>query len=214
MSAATSGIVIAGGQSRRLGQDKRKLRLWGEDQPTLLEYTISVLSPLCAEVIVVLNDPENWQHLPARLVTDQMPDTGVLGGLYSGLSSANHPYALVVGVDMPFLNADLLRAMLAIPRDYDALVPRSINPTKTRNRLNAETLHAVYSRQYLDLLHDKLIQGTRSIADFLDAINVTFLESNVVRRYDPDGYAFLNINTPDDLAEILRIIHTSSSDKQ
>lgn len=194
-----SGIILAGGQSRRLGQDKRRLRLWGEDKPSLLEHTVSILSLLCDEVIVVLNDPEDWKHLPAYLVTDDLPDAGVLGGLYTGLNAAKYQHALVIGADMPFLNIDLLKAMLGYPRNFDALVPRSIKPNKARNGLNAETLHAIYSRQRLDLLREKLREGTRSIAEFLSVINVKFLEPAIVTKYDPHGYSFFNINTPDDL---------------
>jgi molybdenum cofactor guanylyltransferase len=206
-SDPVSGLIIAGGYSRRLGQDKRKLRLWGEDKPTLLEHTVSVLSSLCEEVIVVLNDPENWEHLPAQLVTDVFENAGPLGGLYSGLSRALHSYALVVAADMPLLNTRLLQAMLALPRNFDALVPYSMN--KARNTLNAETLHAIYSRRHIGLLYEKLQHGMRSIADYLAIIDVKYLEPMIVGSYDPNGYSFSNINTPDDLAGILAVLSTT-----
>ncbi|MEP7190641.1 MAG: NTP transferase domain-containing protein, partial [Roseiflexaceae bacterium] len=64
----TSAIVLAGGVSRRLGQDKRRLRLWRAAGPTLLEYVVGIVARLCADVLVVLNDPDAWAELPARLV--------------------------------------------------------------------------------------------------------------------------------------------------
>ena len=58
-------IVLAGGVSRRLGQDKRQLRLWGTAGPMLLEYVVGIVARVCADVVVVLNDPDAWNTLPA-----------------------------------------------------------------------------------------------------------------------------------------------------
>ena len=138
--------MLAGGVSRRLGQDKRRLRLWGSAGPTLLEYVVGIVARLCADVVVVLNDPDTWASLPARLVPDVYADGGSLGGIYAGLLAAEHEYALAVACDMPFLNAGLIGAMLARPRDYDVLVPRSLQPGTARNALDVEPLHAIYTR--------------------------------------------------------------------
>lgn len=203
---SVSGIVIAGGQSRRLGQDKRKLRLWGEDGPTLLEHTLGVLTPLCDESLVVLNDAADWQHLPATLVADAYADAGSLGGIYSGLAAATQPYALVVAADMPLLNAALLQHMLARPRTYDALVPRAAEAGKARNALNVEPLHAVYSRACLPALRETLDAGKRRITDFLALVRVETIELEELQRFDQHGHAFLNVNTPEELARVQALL--------
>jgi molybdenum cofactor guanylyltransferase len=82
-----TAIVLAGGRSTRLGQDKRRLQLWGSQGPTLLARTVALAAACCAEVVVVLNDPEAWPDLPARLVLDAYPGVGPLGGLASGLAA-------------------------------------------------------------------------------------------------------------------------------
>lgn len=199
-----SGIVVAGGQSRRLGQDKRRLRLWGTAGPTLLEHTLHILSPLCDDLVVVLNDPQNWPGLPARMVSDLYSDGGTLGGLYTGLVAAVCPYALVVAADMPLLNPPLLRAMLERPRMYDVLIPRSPRTGSTRNDWNVEPLHAIYHRACLPTLHLLLEQGTRRITDFLDQVHVTIMEADEIAAYDPYGSSFRNINTPEELELVLR----------
>ncbi len=94
-----SAVILAGGLSRRLGQDKRRLRLWGEGGPTLLERTVATVGALCADVVVVLNDPEGWPGLGGRHVPDAYPDGGALGGIYSGLAAAEEEHALVVACD-------------------------------------------------------------------------------------------------------------------
>jgi molybdenum cofactor guanylyltransferase len=75
VSAALSGVVIAGGRSRRLGQDKRRLQLWGDDGPTLLEHSVALLERVADDVTVVLNDPEAWPDLRATLVRDAYGDS-------------------------------------------------------------------------------------------------------------------------------------------
>jgi molybdopterin-guanine dinucleotide biosynthesis protein A len=205
-----SAIVLAGGVSRRLGQDKRRLRLWGAAGPTLLERTVGILVRLCADVIVVLNDPEEWRDLPARLVTDIYPDGGSLGGIYSGLVAATHNHALAVASDMPFLNADLIHAMLMRSRDYDVLIPRSLHAGTTRNALDVEPLHAIYGKSCLGPMRMLLESGRRQIAAFFPHVRVAYVEPEETRRYDPSGRSLLNINTPEQLAAAMRWLAQAS----
>jgi len=201
-----SAIVIAGGRSSRLGHDKRRLRLWGANGPMLLEHTVRLVARLCPDVVVVLNDPAAWAGLPARLVPDVYPDGGALGGIYSGLLAARHAHALTVAADMPFLSLELLAAMLARPRDYDVLVPRSPRAGAARNALDAETMHAVYGKSCLGPMRDALESGRRQIAAFFPQVRVAFFELDESRRHDPAGRSFMNVNTPAELAEAARLL--------
>lgn len=201
-----AGVVVAGGRSRRLGRDKRRLRLWGEGGPTLLEHTLQVLAPLCAELIVVLNDAQEWPGLDARLVPDAYEDAGSLGGIYTGLREARHSHALVMAADMPLLSGGLLEAMLARPRTYDALVPRSLDPAIPRNRLSVEPLHAVYSRTCLEPLKAMLDAGERRVADLFDRVRAQVIEPDELHALDPHGRSFMNINADADVAAARRLI--------
>ncbi len=201
-----SAVVLAGGLSRRLGDDKRRLRLWGEAGPTLLEHTLQLVGQLCDDVVVVLNDPGEWPSLPARVVPDAYPDGGALGGIYSGLAAARHQHALTVACDMPFLSPALLGALLARPRDYDVLVPRSLEPGTTRNRLGVESLHAIYGKGCLAAMRDALEGGRRQIAAFFPLVQVAFFEPGETQRYDTAGRSFLNVNTPEQLAEAAALL--------
>lgn len=206
----TSGVILAGGHSLRLGLDKRRLRLWGEDGPTLLEHSVAVLQPICVEVIVVLNDAPEWRHLPARLVGDTHPGAGALGGIYAGLAAATCPAVLVVAADMPLLNACLLRAMRDYPHTGDVLLPRAPYPGKTRNRWQVEPLHARYSHACLGSLQAALQAGTRRIIDALAGLHIVDFPAEQVARCDPAGHSFLNINTPADLEHARRVLRGSA----
>jgi molybdopterin-guanine dinucleotide biosynthesis protein A len=206
-----SAVVLAGGLSRRMGQDKRLLRLWGSEQPTLLEHTVRIVARLCPDVVVVLNDPQEWASLPARLVPDVYPDGGSLGGIYSGLLAATYDYALAVACDMPFLNPELISAMLARPRDYDVLVPRSLNPGAARNALDLEPLHAIYRNTCLGPMRATLESGRRQVAAFFPQMHVAYVEPEEIRRYDPAGRSFLNVNTPEQMATAEGLLDRISS---
>jgi molybdenum cofactor guanylyltransferase len=207
----TTGVVVAGGRSRRLGQDKRRLRLWGEDGPALLERTVALLGGLCDEVVVALADPAEWPELPARCVADTLPGAGVLSGLHAGLRAATRPYALVVAADMPFLSEALLRAMLAHPREFDVL---ALAGPGARNALGIEPLHAVYRADVAGHLGEALARGERGIAAALAGLRVDVLPPEEAARHDPAGRSSWSVNTPEQLAATLAIIEGSQGGLQ
>src|SRR6266536_3081039 len=89
-------------------------------------------------------------------------------------------------------------------RDYDLLVPRSLQPGAARNALDVEPLHAIYAKACLDPMRATLESGRRQIAAFFPAVRVAFVEPDETRRYDPAGRSLLNVNTPEQMAEAER----------
>jgi molybdopterin-guanine dinucleotide biosynthesis protein A len=200
-----SAVVVAGGRSVRLGRDKRRLRLWGPQGPSLLEHTVAVMAAHCNEVIVVLNDPEAWAELQAHLVPDIFPEGGSLGGIYSGLAAATFPYAFTVAADMPLLNSALIDWMICQPRDYDVLVPR-VGGVRARNRLGVEGFHAIYSVACREPMRRQLEDGNPQVIGFFPQVRVRIIEPEVVGELDPPGMAFKNVNTPEELDEVQKLL--------
>lgn len=194
-----SCIILAGGASRRMGEDKRRLRLWGNCGPTLLEHCVALASPLCAECLVVLNDPEGWPALGARLVRDEQPGAGPLAGLASGLEQARYERALLLACDLPLLQPALLQAMLGEPQEYDALVP--VQET-VGDRPQVEPLLAIYRRACLPEIRACLAHGERSMHGLLGLIQTRYYTPAEWKRYDPAGKSFLNLNQPQDTLRV------------
>jgi molybdopterin-guanine dinucleotide biosynthesis protein A len=192
-----SVVVLAGGQSRRLGRDKSLLILDG--QP-LVARTVHRLAAMSDDLIVVANDTTRYESLAlsARLVGDEWPGMGSLVGIYSGLKVARHSHALAVACDMPFLNLELLRYMLPLSKGYDVVIPR----------LGAylEPLHAIYGKVCLPAMARLLKQGRRQIIAFFDQVRVRYVEADEVDRYDPRRLSFVNVNTPKDWEEVQRLL--------
>jgi molybdopterin-guanine dinucleotide biosynthesis protein A len=184
-----SAIVLAGGQSKRLGRDKALLEV--EGQP-LLARTVLRLAALSDDLLIVAGDPGRYKPLalPARLVSDERPGTGSLMGIYSGLHAARHPYALVVACDMPFLNLALLRYMLPLADGYDVVIPRLGGLY--------EPLHAIYSKSCLAHMSRLLEGGRRQIIAFFDQVQVRYVDEGEIDRFDPQHLSFVNVNTLDD----------------
>jgi molybdenum cofactor guanylyltransferase len=193
-----SGIILAGGKSRRLGVDKAMLRLDGG--PTLIAETVARLLPLVDEIVIVADDGERFGRLPARIVPDLYPGAGSLGGIYTGLTAATHEHSLVVACDMPFLSGELMRHLLAEPRNYDVLLPRLESGF-------TEPLHAVYSRACLDPIRTRLEARRYRIIGFLDEVRVRYVDELQLRQLDPDLLSFVNINTPEELTDAVAMLH-------
>ena len=196
-AARTSVVILAGGHSRRLGRDKSLLPVGGEP---LLARTVHRLAPLSDDVIVVTNDAHRYKplDLPVRLVPDDQPGVGSLMGVYSGLRAARHPLALTVGCDMPFLNVPLLHYMLSLAPGYDVVIPRVEGLM--------EPLHAVYRETCLGPMERLLEAGRRQIIAFFGQVRVRHVEEDEVDRFDPQRLSFVNVNTPEDWAEVQALL--------
>jgi molybdopterin-guanine dinucleotide biosynthesis protein A len=184
----TSAVVLAGGRSSRLGQDKAFLRINGQ---FLIERILEKLAQLSDEVIVVANDIEKYEQFEAVVVGDVFPGKGALGGIYSGLRAATKDRSLVVACDMPFLNLSLLQYMQGLAPRYDVVIPRL-------GRLT-EAVHAVYSRNCLPFIEKQLQAGDLRIVSFFPQVRVRYVDDDEMDIFDPKHLSFFNINSQADL---------------
>ncbi len=207
-----SGVVLAGGASRRMGRDKAWVELAGR---TLIERVCDRLSALCQEIIVVTNTPEPYKKLGVRLTGDVFPGKGSLGGIYSGLRAAQFDQVIAVACDMPFLNVALLRYMLALVEGYDVVVPSAPDPSKPEVKKGANPtakdrdlhpLHAVYARGCLRPMAARLEAGDLRMISFYSDVRVRVVEQAEVDRFDPKHVSLFNVNTKEELVLAERLI--------
>lgn len=177
-----------------MGEDKARLVV-SAGQP-VIRSVVEVVGKVCSEVLLVTDRLGRYEdlNLPAREVIDIVPGKGPLGGLHAGLRASESPFALVVGCDMPFLNPRLLWHMAERKRDYEALAPR------VKGRW--QPLHAIYARACLATLEEMLAQGQLSMTALLSRARVKAVSAAAVRRLDPQGRSFLNLNRPEELAQM------------
>ncbi len=193
--AELSAIILAGGQSRRLGTDKAFVEVGGLP---LLERVIARLRQLSDDLHIVTAQPGSCAHLGVQVVRDTWPGMGSLGGIHTGLQVARYSRALVVGCDMPFLSLPLLRSMACLAGEYDVVMPQLDGLL--------EPLHAVYAKACLAPIEEMLRAGNLRIRCFLDCVRVRYLERPEVEALDPQHLSFFNVNTPQDLELARRLV--------
>jgi molybdopterin-guanine dinucleotide biosynthesis protein A len=151
------------------------------------------------EVIVTTNRPKDYAFLGLPLFPDLIPDRGALGGLYTALASATHPAVGVAACDMPFASRALFEFMhgMLVEQAVDVVIPQSAE--------GLEPLHAVYRRATCVPAIEAALQADQwKVIAWFPQVKVYTLNQEQVKRLDPDGLAFWNLNTPEEFADAER----------
>lgn len=191
-----SGIVLAGGRSARMGSDKRIVVVHGLP---LLDRTLRMIEALVDDVVVVTHDEEGAIRR-TRVVRDDIPERGPLGGLLTGLRAITHLRALVLPVDMPLLSRELLAGLIVASDGWDITVPRW--------RGGVEPLVGVYAQTCAAHVEQFLRRASAPARDFvrMTDLQVRFLEEAELSRFGSPGVLFFNVNTPGDAQEAERLL--------
>ena len=184
-------VIQAGGESRRMGQDKALLPFFGKP---LIQRILERIKVLADEVLVTTNQPEDYTFLNLPLFSDLFPGRGALGGLYTALKAAQYPFVAIIACDMPFVSPELIEVehTLLVDEDQDAVIPRLEGGT--------EPFHAVYRRDTcLPAVHAAIQADKWRVNSWFPQVRIRYLSENEIRMVDPRGLAFWNVNTPEEL---------------
>lgn len=198
-----TGVVLAGGQSQRMGESKAALVIGGEP---LLRRVVGRLRLALHDVLVV-GSSDLAALVPGICIIHDLSlhrGQGPLAGLEAALDAIETPYAFVAACDMPFVAPDLVRAMVAQAGAYpsnDALVLRTSQ--------GIEPLHAVYSRACLPAVTRQLDADERSLQRLMAHLRVGEMPAELVSRYDPAGRSAFNANTPEEWERALTMVSTA-----
>lgn len=185
--------IQAGGESKRMGQDKGLVPFQG--QPLIMRV-LNRVAIIADELVITSNQPEQYRFLGLTPVPDRQPGRGALGGLYTALDAAHYPAVAIVACDMPFVNPLLLAFQLQLLNETgaDLVIPRTPD--------GLEPFHAVYRRETcLPHVRAALQFDQRRVDAWFPLVKVHELTPEAIQPYDPLGLAFLNINTPAELQQ-------------
>lgn len=185
-----TAVVMAGGKSRRLGQDKRFLKLAGR---TCLQRVLDVCKVVFEEILIVADGAEPFQNMGVNVVMDLMPGRATLGGLYTGLHYAASSEIFAVACDMPFLSVETIKVILQRAGQADIVIPDLSG--------KLQPMHALYSKRCLPNLRALVEAGKLKVQDLCQCpdLLVSKIPESVFRGVDPELRSFFNINTSDDL---------------
>lgn len=189
---AATGIVLAGGRSRRFGRDKLAERVGGTP---LLDRAVQGLAAVTTEVIVVAA-PGMDPPVPAgvRVTHDETPFDGPLAGCLAGLAEAREPIVLIAGGDMPTMQPDVLAAMLR------ALTSSSADACVLEQAGQHRPLPMAIRTGTATALVTRLLgERERRLGAILDRLIVRSLPEGEWRPLDPEAGTLRDVDVPDDL---------------
>jgi molybdopterin-guanine dinucleotide biosynthesis protein A len=161
-----TAIVMAGGQSRRMGADKGLLPIEGRP---MIEHVLETLRPHFAQLIVSVADAGRYPFLDVEVVADRLRGQGPLMGIASALAASKHDLNFVQACDIPHTDLALVGRLLALATDCDAVIPRTPEG-------HYEPLFAVYRKGALAAMEEVLQSGRRKTSDIFGLCVTRFLD--------------------------------------
>lgn len=190
LSDNVAGVILAGGQNRRMGgRDKAFLRVGGA---TAFDRILGTLRRCFQQVIVVSNTPEKYASYDVEVTPDELRGLGPLGGLHAGLGRVQTEFAFVIACDMPFLHREPIRYLVSRLGAQEAIVPCWNN--------DIEPLHALYSTKLRSRIRDAVGGGARAMRDFLPQVRVEYVPEAEMVGVSGSEESFRNVNTPEEAA--------------
>ena len=175
-----AAAILAGGRARRMDGVNKGTLVVG--RTAIIDRQLETLRDVAADIFVVGRSDASWTSRGLRVIPDEIPNAGPLGGIYTAIVRSPCERTLVVACDMPFLSSALLRQLAAV-KDADLVIPRHAR--------GYEPLCAVYSRACADNIRDRLARGLNEASRLPDGLRVTEIDVDNERF-------FVNVNTPHD----------------
>ena len=189
-----SCIILAGGENSRIGREKAFLRI---GKRTIIEEQLSSLNRIFKEIIIVTNKRKNFKDMDAKVVTDIVPQSGPMGGLFTGLAVSSNIHCFVIGCDMPLINLELIKFMIDKIKENDIIIPLS-----SRGK---ETLFAIYSINCLKTIERLIELKNLKLIDILKYHKIRNISQKEIEKFDQKELSFFNVNSPDDYEKLLTL---------
>jgi len=175
-----AAAILAGGRARRMdGVNKGTLVI---GRTAIIDRQLQTLGEVAHDIFVVGRSDIAWTSRGLRVISDEIPDAGPLGGIYTAIVRSPCERTLVVACDMPFLSSAFLRELAAV-KDADLVIPRHAR--------GHEPLCAIYSRACAEDIRERLARGVNEASRLPVGMRVT--------EVDVDNETFfVNVNTPHD----------------
>lgn len=196
-----SAVILAGGNSRRMGREKASLPFGGEPMLTRVVRLVSELVP-AEGLICVAAKNQTLPPLPkaVQIVHDRQADCGPLEGLATGLALASTfaQHAFVTTCDAPLLAPTFVDRLAKLIEDFEAAVPRIDGQWYP--------LSAMYRTSVFNLADARLQNKQRRVIDFVEEVNVRAVTREELEPADPKLLSLRNCNTVDEYETLLQLL--------
>ncbi|MEE3490233.1 MAG: molybdenum cofactor guanylyltransferase [Methanobrevibacter sp.] len=197
-----SCIILCGGKSSRMGQDKGSMII--QNKP-MIKHILTTLNHQISEAIIVLNNPERIAKYSKfidpsdytytiRFVEDKIKDKGPMPGILTGLTQITGKYSLVLPCDSPYVSASYISTIFnEIDESFDAVVPYHDSENKLKT---SEPLHSIYSKNIIPEIEGLISQDILHIKGLIEKIDTKFV---LIDNKKIEKKEFRNLNRPEDI---------------
>lgn len=190
-----TGVILAGGKSSRFGINKAFSEINGS---RLIDIVAGLLTSIFTRTVLITNSPEEYSYLGLPIRKDLIRGLGPIGGILTGLEDISDEAGFFIACDMPFVSEDLIRYIVSVRGEFDAVVPKI--------DWKIEPLHALYRKSCLPVIRELIASGVYQTIKAFDRLNVRYLNEAEIRANDPQMRSFFNVNRPEELADTLNRI--------
>lgn len=195
-----TGVILVGGKSSRMGQDKALMTVGGIQ---VLSKILDVFETLFDEILIVTNRRGRFSDCGYPEVVDLIPDCGPLGGVYTGLHYAKSDPVFVASCDLPFIHASIVKFLIKEANSYDIVLP------DIGGKLHP--LHATYSKRCMPYMREWIESNSLNLTRFINEVDVS--RGLSIRRVgvqelvsdDPELRSLFNMNTEEEWREANRL---------
>lgn len=182
MKEETTGIILSGGKSTRMGADKGLMNYRGKP---MIEYILALMSEACTRILIVSSN-EEYTQFGHQLVEDEVPDYGPVMGILSGLRRSNTELNLILSCDTPNVTQALMEQLKDGIQDHD--IAAAISST------GIHPLIAVYHKRTMSTFEQAVRAGEHRLRSVISKLNVVEVEVE-------NELIVKNLNRPEDLQE-------------
>lgn len=182
-----TGVILSGGKSLRIGENKAFLRICGK---RIIDRIFSIINTVFEETILVTNNISDYLYLGCEVVKDIFPEKGPAVGILTGLFFSRSEYIFVSPNDMPFLNREVIDHICSKKGNYDVIVPFVDDKW--------HPLFGLYRKNIVHCLHRFILEGHLKIIDLFPRLRVLAITEQELSKFDPSLGFLLNINTRED----------------
>ncbi len=180
-----TGIILAGGKSRRMGENKAILKIKNK---TLIEMVFDQMKKVCDEIIISSNTNE-YDFLKAKNIKDIYENIGGIGGIYSSLKNSNNEKNLIISCDTPFINYKFLEFLIKKSGNYEITI------CKYENQI--QYLIGIYQKKNIIKIKEEILKKNYSLRKIISKFNCQIIEINSIMKFFNKNL-FANLNTKKD----------------
>ena len=180
--------ILAGGKSRRMGQDKAFVKI---DGVFMIEKVLDVITPLISQTVIIANNPEAYRRFSLPVYADTITGMGPLSGLHTAFEKTGAEKILLVACDMPHINPDIVRYLI----EYDEWKEEALIPFAGGRE---QGLLALYKRSAIDKVANDILQKAIQFDQFRKVISKRLIAEEELEKIEPSLKTFDNINSQED----------------